>query len=128
SGASDLPRCANTVPCARIVPPSIDSNPAMQRNAVVLPHPLGPSRQPIAPRSSSNDRPFTALRAPNVRTTSISSSHMFASTREHCRGNQTDENDRERRERCALPLAFRRHLEYAHGQCIPPKRTRDERD
>ena len=37
----------------RMVPASSVSRPAMQRSAVVLPQPLGPSRQPISPSAST---------------------------------------------------------------------------
>src|SRR5512138_169746 len=128
SGASARPGSASTAPCARIVPPSIDSNPAIQRKAVVLPHPLGPSKQPIAPRSSWNESPFTAVRAPNVRTTSTSSSHMLIPARQHRGWNQPDEHDCNGRERRSIPFAFGGHLEDAHSERVPAERPRDERD
>ena len=45
-------------------PACTGSNPAMQRSTVVLPQPLGPSRQPIAPRASEKVSPRTTSWSP----------------------------------------------------------------
>ena len=55
-----------TTPFSRMRPALGVSKPAMQRSTVVLPQPLGPSRQPIAPRASENDRPRTASWLPRL--------------------------------------------------------------
>ena len=51
-------------PLSRISPAEIGSNPAMQRNTVVLPQPLGPSRQPISPFFKVSDKSFTTACLP----------------------------------------------------------------
>ncbi len=47
-----------------MLPPVIGSNPARQRSTVVLPHPEGPSRQPIAPSASAKLKPRTTSMRP----------------------------------------------------------------
>src|SRR5690348_11048672 len=54
-------------PSIRISPPSGSSKPAMQRSAVDLPQPEGPSRQTNSPSATSSDIALTAMVAPKRR-------------------------------------------------------------
>ncbi len=64
SGASAIPGRDTTLPARRISPSCTASKPAMQRSTVVLPQPLGPSRQPMAPRASEKLKPRTTTCSP----------------------------------------------------------------
>ena len=64
SGGTWRPGLATSLPLIRIRPAATGSNPAMQRRTVVLPQPLAPSRQPICPRASENDRSSNTPTAP----------------------------------------------------------------
>ena len=55
---------ATTSPSMAMLPPLGCSNPAISRSAVVLPQPEAPSRQPICPRGSDNDRARTTAWVP----------------------------------------------------------------
>ena len=46
--------------CKLMLPAESDSKPAMALNSVVLPHPEGPSRQPISPSARANVASETA--------------------------------------------------------------------
>ena len=59
SGATSVPGAETVAPSKRIAPCCTVSKPAMQRSTVVLPQPLGPSRQKSSPRSISRDRPLS---------------------------------------------------------------------
>ena len=76
SGATHAPGRLSTSPFDRIRPPATSSKPAMQRSAVVLPHPLGPSRQPMDPAGSRNDSPESTLLSPYAWEMFSTISHM----------------------------------------------------
>ena len=54
SGGEAAPGRATTSPPRRISPRASGSNPAMARSRLVLPQPLGPSRQPMVPFCSDS--------------------------------------------------------------------------
>src|SRR5690349_13222225 len=54
-------------PSIRMSPPSGSSKPAMQRSAVDLPQPEGPSRQTNSPSATSSDSALTATVVPKRR-------------------------------------------------------------
>ncbi len=64
SGGIEPPGSETTRPENAIVPRVTGSKPARQRSTVVLPHPDGPSRQPMPPRGEREVRPRTTRRAP----------------------------------------------------------------
>ena len=66
-------------PSKVMVPSSGDSSPAMSRNSVVLPQPLGPSRQTMSPRSTVSETRFTAKPSPYCRVTPDTSSNAIRS-------------------------------------------------
>jgi hypothetical protein len=51
-------------PPMRISPPSVATKPAIMRSSVVLPQPEGPRIEKKLPRSTLNDKSFTAAKAP----------------------------------------------------------------
>jgi len=53
-------------PSTRIRPPCGFNTPAIMRKVVVLPAPLAPSSPVMAPSGAWNDRPLSAVTAPNV--------------------------------------------------------------
>ena len=55
SGGSVSPGRDTTAPSRPMLPLATGSNPAMARNKLVLPQPLGPSRQPMAPSASDRE-------------------------------------------------------------------------
>ena len=59
SGGTTRPGEDTTRPENAIVPARTGSKPARQRSTVVLPQPEGPSRQPMPPAASENERPRT---------------------------------------------------------------------
>src|SRR5215212_8958519 len=85
---SPIPERANAppgslMPETRALPDVGLSKPASTRSNVVFPAPFGPNRARHSPAASENDTPATALRGPNVRvrsfTSTIGPAGVFAS-------------------------------------------------
>ena len=62
-----------SLPSTTIVPASGWSKPATSRNAVVLPHPEGPSSERNSPSPSEISMPSSAFTAPKLRCSPLSS-------------------------------------------------------
>ena len=93
SGGKKIPRAATAtgLPEMKISPLSGSSNPATNRNVVVLPQPDGPSSVKISPRSMEKLTPSTALTAPKRLTTSRNSRTGALIVRK-CKTNEAQES------------------------------------
>src|SRR5687767_15409519 len=98
SGDTQAPAPDNRSPPASTSPASGRSKPAMQRRAVLLPEPEGPSRQPMRPASTVSDSRSTAATPGNDRETSRSSSRTFHSPGQQGDGQQAGDHDGESRQ------------------------------
>ena len=107
-------------------PRSTGSKPAMHRSAVVLPQPLGPSRQPIdpcgKPQRQAIDRAHAWPKLPrHVLQLKPHGAPRRVSSAAGMSPTSTMATAGKRR---ALPLAFGGHLEHANRERVPAERPR----
>src|SRR5690349_4113642 len=117
----------------RTTPSSGSSNPAMRRSVVVLPQPLGPSREMIWPRSTENEQSPSAATGPKRFDTWLSSttftdipclSLVDAATDNPVEADQPVENDHQQQGRPRQEHGGRGNAEIEIGAHVGEQRDR----